>query len=152
MRKGTSKNNQKDPLRELLHKRGYKATPPRLAILALFKKHKDPMSAQRVIGLLPRNAGIDQATIYRTFKSLRASGIIRQVDLRHNHAHYEIADAHDHHHLVCLQCGRIEDVEHHEVDALEASILRNAKHFSEIREHALEFYGICKTCAKRKSL
>lgn len=138
---------KEDPLRSVLRKGGYKATGPRLAVLRLFKKSKVPMSAQEIIEALRRD--IDQATVYRTLKSLKEKGIIIQVDLRHNHAHYELADADDHHHIVCVRCGKIEDVRHHDARELQASVLRGSKHFAEIREHALEFYGVCKSCATK---
>jgi len=140
---------KKDPLREILRKSGHKATVPRLAILAIFKKNRKPMSAQEIINALP--ADFDQATVYRTVKSLNAKGVLRQIDLRHNHAHYELADLDDHHHLVCLRCGRIEDVEHCGVEAMQAAMLRNTRHFAEIKTHTLEFYGICKACAKKSA-
>ena len=138
---------KKNNFRQLLRRSGYKATPSRLAILEAFRGAKKPLSAQGIIELLPRD--IDQATIYRTLKSLKEKGILKPIDLRHNHAHYELTDIADHHHLICLSCGRIENVEHHNVEAMERTILQNAKHFSEIRQHTLEFYGICKACAKK---
>lgn len=131
----------------MLRKSGYKATLPRLAILQLFKKNRNPLSAQAIIDALPGNT--DQATVYRTIKSLKMAGVLRPIDLRHNHAHYELTDIADHHHLICLSCGRVEDVEHCGIEAMESTILRSSKHFKEIKTHALEFYGICKTCAKR---
>lgn len=135
------------PLRALLRKSGYKATPPRIAIITMFKKSREPLSAQQIADALPR---IDQATVYRTLKSFKEKGIIRPVDLRHNHAHYEFVDAADHHHIICLRCGRIENVEHHGVGEMERTILQNAKHFTKIKQHTLEFYGICKSCEKKK--
>jgi Fe2+ or Zn2+ uptake regulation protein len=139
--------HQKDDLRNLLRKSGHKATPSRLAILDIFKKTRKPLSAQEIIDSLSRDT--DQATVYRTLKSLKEKGIIKQIDLRHNHAHYELADMAEHHHLICLQCGRIEDVMHCGVEAMESTILKSSRHFAEIRQHALEFYGICKSCAKK---
>ncbi|HUC31584.1 MAG TPA: Fur family transcriptional regulator [Candidatus Paceibacterota bacterium] len=146
-----------DPLRALLRKSGYKATPSRLAILAVFKKNREPLSAQQIVDLLPGVAGVrrgrrtlDQATVYRTLKSFKGKGIIRPIDLRHNHAHYELVNTTDHHHLICLRCGRIEEVEHRGVEAMERTILQNAKHFAEIKQHTLEFYGICKACERKE--
>lgn len=104
------------------------------------------MSAQEIIHALPID--IDQATVYRTIKSLETKGILHQVDLRHNHAHYELADIADHHHLICLRCGRIEDVGHCGAEAIQSVVLRRSKHFVEIKQHALEFYGICRQCAE----
>ncbi len=136
-----------DPHRALLRRSGYRATPPRLAILTVFRKNHKPLSAQNIIDLLPR--AIDQATVYRALKSFKEKGIIRPIDLRHNHAHYELVDVADHHHIICLRCGRIEKVEHQNVEAMERTILQNARHFAEIKQHTLEFYGICRACAKK---
>lgn len=137
---------KKDDPRNMLRKSGSKATPSRLAILDVFKRTRNPLSAQEIMGALPQ--GTDQATVYRTLKLLKEKGLIKQIDLRHNHAHYELADVAEHHHLICLRCGRIEKVEHCGVEEIQSMVLRDSKHFSEIRQHALEFYGICKTCAK----
>ena len=140
---------KKEPAaREVLRKIGYKATPQRLAILAALKREKNPMSIQKMIGHLPK--GIDQATVYRTVKSLKEKGILKQIDLRHNHAHYELADMAKHHHLICVHCGRIEDVHYCEVEATQVVVLRKSRHFAEIREHALEFYGVCKSCVNKR--
>ena len=138
---------QKDNSREVLRKSGYKATPSRLAILGIFRKTRKPLSAQEVIDGLPRDT--DQATVYRTLKSLKEKGIIKQIDLRHNHAHYELANLAEHHHLICLRCGKIEDVHRCGIEDMQSVILRNSKHFAEIKQHALEFYGICKSCSKK---
>src|SRR5580698_3348380 len=93
-----------------LRKAGLKATPSRLAILELFRKSKHPLAAQEIIDSVPLHTGkprkgkSDPATIYRTLKSLNAKGIIHPIDLRHNHAHYELTDIAEHHHLICLEC------------------------------------------------
>lgn len=139
---------KKDDFDRALRKSGSKATPSRLAILDVFKKTKSPMSAQEIMDTLP--SGTDQATVYRTLKLLKEKGFIKQIDLRHNHAHYELANITEHHHLVCLKCGRIEDVHHCNLETMENAVLRSSKHFAEIQQHALEFYGICKSCAKDK--
>jgi Fe2+ or Zn2+ uptake regulation protein len=129
----------------MLRARGLKATPARLAVLAALARAKRPMSAQAVIAALPRNA--DQATVYRTFHALKEKGLIRQIDLRHNHAHYEIMGDDEHHHLVCLHCGRVEDVHRCWIEDMQPVVLRRAKHFARITQHALEFYGVCRSCA-----
>jgi Fur family transcriptional regulator, ferric uptake regulator len=131
----------------LLRKSGYKATPSRLAVLALLEKNRKPMSAQKIIDGI--GSAMDQATVYRILKDLKSKGIIRQVDLRHNHAHYELSNADDHHHLVCIRCGTIEDVHDCGIEEVQGTILRRSKNFEEINQHALEFYGICKACAKK---
>jgi len=129
----------------ILRKSGYKATRSRLAVLAVFERNKSPLSTQAILEKLPR--GIDQATVYRTIKSFKEKGIIAQIDLRHNHAHYELASLKKHHHVVCLRCGRLEDVYRCDAEAIQSAVLKSSRHFAEIKEHALEFYGVCKSCA-----
>ena len=84
-------------------------------------------------------------------KSLNRKGVIRQIDLRHNHAHYEMADMQKHHHLVCVYCGRIEDVRECGVEEMQETIARRSKHFAAVKTHSLEFYGICKSCVKKEN-
>ena len=136
-----------ESFKTILRKSGYKATSSRIAILEVFKKSKKPLSAQEIINILPR--GTDQVTVYRTLKSFKEKGVIKQIDLRHNHAHYELEDLAEHHHLICLKCGKVEDVHRCGVEAVESSVLRSSKHFAEIKQHALEFYGICKACSRQ---
>ncbi len=136
-----------ESFKTVLRKSGYKVTDSRIAILEVFKKNKKPLSAQEIIDILPR--GTDQVTVYRTLKSFKEKGVIKQIDLRHNHAHYELADLAEHHHLICLKCGKVEDVHRCGVEAVESSVLKSSKHFAEIKQHALEFYGICKACMRQ---
>jgi Fe2+ or Zn2+ uptake regulation protein len=131
----------------ILQASGYKATDQRLAIVGYLKIVRRPLSAQAIIEKFAKT--IDQATVYRTLKSLKEKNIIRQVDLRHNHAHYELADLAEHHHLICTHCGKIEDVNHRDGETMESAVLKKSKHFATIDQHALEFYGVCKACAKK---
>jgi Fur family transcriptional regulator, ferric uptake regulator len=136
-----------DVLRQTLRISGQKATPVRMSVLSVFKKAKQPLSAQGLISTLPR--GTDQATVYRTLRSFMQKGLIKQIDLRHNHAHYELTATAEHHHLICLRCGRIEDVAHCDLRMMQSAVLRASKHFARVSEHALEFYGICRSCANK---
>ena len=147
MKKIMKKNNAQIKFSRLLRKSGCKATPARISVLETLERAKNPLSAQDVIDTLGEK--MDQATIYRIFRALKEKGLIRQIDLRHNHAHYEISSNEEHHHLVCLHCGRIEDVHDCGIENTYALISRHSKHFSEIKQHALEFYGICKSCSKK---
>ena len=136
--------------RAALRKAGYKATPSRLGVITLLRQSKKPLSPQAVIEHM--GSAMDQATVYRILKTLKKIGMIRQIDFRHNHPHYELADQKDHHHLICLSCGLSEEITGCEVGSMKQSVLRQAKKFSTIQEHALEFYGLCKDCMKRHAV
>ncbi len=127
-----------------LRKAHLKATRVRLLALSIFRKTRRPLSAQELIDAVGPRA--DQATMYRVLHDFKRCGIIRPIDLRHNHAHYEIADADDHHHLVCARCGRIEDVPECGIEDVQKTVLRASRAFSKIVQHSLEFYGICRSC------
>jgi Fur family ferric uptake transcriptional regulator len=137
--------NHYSKLKKLLRKSGCKATPARLEVLAHLADSRSPMSAQDIIDRLQNKA--DQATVYRIIKILKEKGLIRQIDLRLNHAQYELAKKREHHHLVCVACSRIEDVRNCGVEAMHETILSHSRHFLKINQHALEFYGVCKNCA-----
>jgi Fe2+ or Zn2+ uptake regulation protein len=104
-------------------------------------------SYQRKLGKLKSN--VDETTVYRIIKLLNKQGVIKQIDLRHNHAHYELANMREHHHIICLKCGKLEDVDKCGVQDMQVRVLNQSKHFAKINEHALEFYGICKACVSK---
>lgn len=129
----------------ILRKNGLKATPSRLALLHIIAEARVPISAHEAAARAGKK--MDQATIYRAFTALKTKKIIRQIDLRHNHAHYELFDYDDHHHVICISCGRVEDIAGCEVKTMYAAFLRATRSFANIEQHSLEFYGICKMCA-----
>lgn len=136
--------------REKLRQLGYKATPIRLAILSILHNSKRPLSAQAIIDLMSREA--DPATVYRTLKTLKSERVIRPVDFRHNHAHYELDSEQQkkhHHHLICTECGASEDISRCDLGFLVESVIKKSKSFKNVNEHSLEFYGICNKCSKK---
>jgi len=61
--------------------------------------------------------------------------------------HILIPESH-HHHIVCEQCGALEDIENCNQVSLQKEILKHSKSFKVINSHSLEFFGICKNCGK----
>lgn len=132
----------------ILRKVGLKATASRLAILAVIRRSRIPLSVQDIMERLGKR--FDQATVYRFIKKLSRIGVIRQIDLRQNHARFEFSELDDHHHLMCTHCGRIENIMGCDIEKIYKTILYAINSFSEIRQHSLEFYGICVKCAKKE--
>jgi Fur family ferric uptake transcriptional regulator len=133
--------------RELLKQAGQRATPARLAILDALAASLVPLGPKEIAAKLKVKP--DPVTVYRVLESLVRIGAVRRVDLRHDHADYELTDRGDHHHLVCLSCGRIEDFEGCGGDELAKKALKRSKHFASVSEHAVELFGRCKSCAKK---
>ena len=133
-------------LADRLRKHSLKVTPLRLAILSILRKSPDPVGAPEIFQQA-KTAGANYVTVYRTMKTLEESGIVRRVNLRHNHADYELSGE-DHHHLICTTCDRIEDFDGCEIENLAKCALKQSKTFATINDHALEFFGKCRDCAK----
>lgn len=132
--------------KKILRDIGHKATPSRMAILEVLEQGRKPLSVPNISEKLP--LPVDQVTIYRTLDAFVEAGIVERVDLKHSHAHYELAlgTAH-HHHIVCEDCGTVEDIPDPYPKSVEKGVLKNSKNFREIFSHSLEFFGQCKKCA-----
>lgn len=129
----------------LLHTHGLRVTAARKAIIEILQEGHDPLSIEALLTRLPKKTA-DQATVYRTLESFMEKGIVRQVVLSPERALYELAGD-DHHHIVCVRCGRIEHIELKDCADFEKEALTASKDFKKIERHTLELYGICKKCA-----
>jgi Fur family ferric uptake transcriptional regulator len=130
----------------VLRTAGLKSTATRLAVLGVLTKETRPRSAQYIANTL--KGSVDTVTIYRTLESLTESLLTYRTDFQHGHAEYELAiNRPHHHHLVCTECGIVEDVVTCPTATVEKKIIKNSKQFSAIESHALEFFGRCINCA-----
>jgi Fur family ferric uptake transcriptional regulator len=132
---------------EMLRSKGLKVTPHRLELITLLTKMKEPVSALEIKASW-QNDPIDMVTLYRALDALVDAAIVRRVDLQHGHTDYElVVPGEHHHHIVCTGCGIIEDFSDCYGKVLETMALKNSSKFASLREHSLEFFGTCKSCA-----
>lgn len=134
---------------QVLRESGFKVTQGRKAILDVFCAHTRPLSLADVAEKLSE-VSLDEATIYRALEAFVEAHILTQVNIDHSRAYYELASHAHHHHLVCEQCGVIEDVDVCMGAAIEKAALENTKLFSSISHHSLEFFGTCHACRPLK--
>ncbi|MEZ5739862.1 MAG: ferric iron uptake transcriptional regulator [Burkholderiaceae bacterium] len=130
---------------------GLKATLPRLKILEVFQVGKQRhMSAEDVFReLLDDQQDIGLATVYRVLRQFEQAGILKSNTFESGKAVFELDEGEHHDHLVCLQCGRVEEFFDAEIEARQKSIAK-ARGF-ELQDHALALYGQCmrKRCPHR---
>lgn len=131
---------------ETIRKVGLRVTPARVLVLNLFSNICQPLNAEEIFRKA-KNKKINLVTIYRTLASLEKEKIIRRVDLRKDSVYYELAGNH-HHHITCTSCDMSEDFEICGVDSISKNILKKSLKFNSISEHSLEFFGLCKSCAR----
>lgn len=130
---------------EELNNSNLRATPTRLAVLEILENSNKPLDITGIFHLLnKKRIKADQATIFRMMNSFTDKGLTKQVNLNEGKTRYEISSSKDHHHLICQNCGTIEDVSDCPIDALEKEIEKRKKFI--IKTHSLEFFGLCKDC------
>ena len=122
---------------------GLKATLPRLKILEVFQRGTQRhMTAEDVFRvLLQERSDIGLATVYRVLTQFEQAGILSRSHFESGKAVYEINEGTHHDHLVCLDCGKVEEFYDAEIEKRQLSVAR-AKGF-DIAEHALSLYAHC---------
>lgn len=122
---------------------GLKATFPRLRILELFQKGgMRHLTAEEVYKqLLGEEIDIGLATVYRVLTQFEHAGLIQRHFFESGKAVFELNEGRHHDHLVCLQCGTVEEFFDAEIEARQNRIAEE-KGFS-VREHALYIYADC---------
>ena len=113
-------NSYNAPLELGLHRDGRRITPHRKKILALFEKigSGTHLSAEEVHHqLIEADSRVSLATVYRTLRLLVEMGFLQELELSEGGHRFELAsdDHRDHHHLVCVRCGRTEEFENDDV-------------------------------------
>jgi Fur family ferric uptake transcriptional regulator len=135
---------------------GLKATTPRIKILELFQKSSQRhLSAEDVYrSLVVDNQDIGLATVYRVLAQFEQAGILSRNHFASSEgagtgapnsgagrAVYELADAQHHDHLVCLDCGKVEEFFDSSIEERQHAIAKS-KGF-ELADHALSLYAHC---------
>ena len=122
---------------------GLKATLPRLKILEIFQNSSvRHLSAEDVYKiLLAENMDIGLATVYRVLTQFEQAGLLHRNHFETGKAVFELNQGAHHDHLVCLDCGRVEEFVDDEIEKRQQSIARERGF--QIAEHALALYGHC---------
>src|SRR3990167_7088201 len=95
-----------------IKKEGFRLTRARKAIINIFYSSNIPQTAEEINVFLKRKGiMVDKVTIYRELDFLKDRKIIREVNFREGAKRFEILPKQHHHHLVCLNCNRIEEFE-----------------------------------------
>ncbi len=130
---------------------GLKATLPRLKIMEIFQagRHRH-MSAEDVYReLLNENQDIGLATVYRVLTQFEQAGLLKRSNFESGKAVFELNEGSHHDHLVCLQCGKVEEFFDAEIEKRQHRIAQDRGF--ELQDHALALYGNCtkKDCEHR---
>jgi Fur family ferric uptake transcriptional regulator len=131
--------------KEELQGASLKATPTRVAVMQFLESANQPVDVNSILQYLKqKHVDVDPATIFRMMNDFLEKGITRQIQFQEGKARYELSNKRHHHHLICTNCGKVEEVEGDFLKDLEEKIYKENKFI--VKEHSLEFFGLCKDC------
>ena len=122
---------------------GLKATLPRIKILEVFQHtQRRHMTAEDVYKtLLGEGADIGLATVYRVLMQFEQAGLLTRSNFESGKAVFELNEGQHHDHLVCLDCGRVEEFFDAEIEKRQNAVA-HTRGF-ELQDHALSLYAVC---------
>ena len=131
----------------------HRNTRQKALILKTLSESKNHLTAEEIIDILKNNEEkVGRATVYRYLKELEESGRVRKYSLGEKGcACYQFvgdgSECHEHYHLMCEGCGKLEHIESDVIKSFSESALK--KFGFEIDKGRTIFYGICKNCKER---
>lgn len=141
-----------DSVEEKLRSNDSKLTPKREQILRILVEYSDKhLSAEEIYNLVKEKApDVGLATVYRTLDLFQNYEVVHGIDFGDGRKRYEFGAGegeHNHHHLICTECGKIIEVAEDLLGKLEEKICKQYKF--EIENHELKFYGQCESCSNQ---
>ncbi|HUX64716.1 ferric iron uptake transcriptional regulator [Sulfuricella sp.] len=122
---------------------GLKATTPRLKILNLFEtsdvRHLTAEDVYKI--LLADNEDVGLATVYRVLTQFEQAGLLIRHHFEGDKAVFELNQGKHHDHLVCLQCGKVEEFYDPEIEKRQDKVAKERGFV--VREHSLYLFADC---------
>jgi len=142
-------NISSELIRERFKGRGLKSTPQRTAIYkALAETTSHPTADDLYREVSKAYPMISQNTVYYTLAVLRDAGLVQEVNFWHDRARFD-ANISPHHHLICLTCRSISDLNDNLLNHLSSPA--GIPSDFQVIGHQVEFRGYCGSCQQRKN-
>jgi len=127
---------------------GKKLTKTRRAVIKMLCRSHRLLTAPEIQEKLNQQGiSVNKTSVYRELEFLTSQKVIQQVSISPGVTHYESALRSHHHHLVCTGCGDATDIDTKELEKHVQNIQTKAQQQGfRVRDHSLEFYGLCANC------
>lgn len=137
-------------IRSTLKKANLRVTPQRVAICEYLTQNNNHPTALMIYDEVKlAHPNISLMTVYNTLNALTEQGLINEIGkLQDEYAHFDQYTKR-HLHLMCVDCGEIEDLEIEALNSVEANIAEQSGFF--IDRAKLIYYGVCRGCQRIKS-
>ncbi|MFZ1643067.1 MAG: ferric iron uptake transcriptional regulator [Candidatus Contendobacter sp.] len=126
-----------------LKQAGLKVTLPRMKILDMLQHQGSThLTAEEIFRALEAcGEEIGLATVYRVLTQFEAAGLVKRYHFEGGHSVFELDQGEHHDHILCLECGRIEEFCDEEIERRQRTIAQRLGF--ELAEHRLILYGHC---------
>lgn len=130
-------------------RKGLRSTSQRKVVTDVFFQTDGHLSIEELWSLVrKKDPRVGYATVYRTLKMLSESGLASERHFADGVSRFEVAHhGHHHDHLICVECGHIEEFEDERIEKLQEGVAK--KHGYRLSSHKHELYGVCPACQKR---
>jgi Fur family peroxide stress response transcriptional regulator len=124
---------------------GHRVTPQRMAVIRLLASTtRHPSAEELFAGVIGDQPGIGLATIYNTIDLLHGLGEILVLDLGEGFKRYDGRSPEPHPHVLCAQCGRVDDVDGIDVGDLAQLVAQSSGY--QVLSQRIELTGLCPAC------
>jgi Fur family ferric uptake transcriptional regulator len=139
-------------LEAYMNKKGLRSTEQRRLIVDQFFLAPAHVTIEELLAQVRAiDHRIGYATVYRTLKLLAECGVALERRFGDGVSRYEIANDEEHHdHLICIECGSIEEFEEPAIERLQEDIA--ARYRFTVKSHKHELYGVCAACSDKAAL
>jgi Fe2+/Zn2+ uptake regulation proteins len=134
-------------LKAKLRAAGMRVTAPRLAVLEAVHHGGHCNADALTVAARERLGSLSRQAVYDNLHALLEAGLVRRIEPANAPALYEARVGDNHHHLVCRQCGRVEDVDC--VVGRRPCLEPSEAHGFDIDEAEVTFWGLCPACQPR---
>ena len=131
-----------------LRARGYRLTPQRQLVLEAVGTLGHGTPEEIVAAVRKTASGVNISTVYRTLELLEELGLVQHTHLGHGAPTYSVATDDDHVHLVCRDCGGVDEVASEVVEDVVRRLSAERGFTVDVGHFAV--FGRCGTCATKE--
>lgn len=129
-----------------LREEGFRITPQRIAIVEYLLKTDDHPSAEHIHKIVQKKYPmVSLSTVYKTLDLLREKKLVNEIKVE-GEARFD-AHTDEHINLVCMNCGKIEDIDENSLKEIQTKVARKSKYM--ILKSNFELFGYCNNCKSK---
>ena len=133
---------------DLLREEGFRITPQRTAIVDYLLKTEDHPSAELIHNVVKkRYPMVSLSTVYKTLDLLKEKSLVNEIEVE-GEARFD-AHTDEHINLVCMNCGKIEDIDEESLREIQVKVAKKSKYL--ILKSSFELLGYCNICKSKKN-